>query len=452
MTSDETYEFDIEEGWTEPKQPESGTAGGHKPNGGGQSSPSPTDAAWPIPDPAMFHGLAGEVVATIIPNTEADAVALLVNYHAYFGNIIGRGPFFKVGETDHFTNLNGVLVGETSSRKGTAADRVTAIFRLIDLEWVQRKTGGMSSGEGLIHEIRDPIFVMKGGKQQLSDPGVIDKRQMIEETEFSQVLAVMQRDGNNLSRMLRDAWDCRPVLKTKVRHSPLMVTNPFISIMAHITPDELRKKLDELAYFNGFANRFLFVCVQRSKEIPDEGPLPTEVLVRLSQATQEAIVFARSVGRMERTAEAAAMWRTIYSKLSAKPPGLLGATTARAEAQVVRLSLLYALLDRATEIGAEHLTAALALWRYCADSTYHIFEPVVSKHDHTAVVLRNLMRAGAAGMTMREIHELFSRNLGADEIRSILAGLEKGGIARCETRRVMAGAGRPREIWFITSN
>jgi len=62
------------------------------------------------------------------------------------------------------------------------------------------------------------------------------------------------------------------------------------------------------------------------------------------------------------------------------------------------------------------------------------------------------MRAGAAGMTMREIHELFSRNLGADEIRSILASLEKSGIARCETRRVMAGAGRPREIWFITSN
>jgi hypothetical protein len=45
MTSDETYEFDIEEGWTEPKQPESGMAGGHKPNGGGQSSPPPTDAA-----------------------------------------------------------------------------------------------------------------------------------------------------------------------------------------------------------------------------------------------------------------------------------------------------------------------------------------------------------------------------------------------------------------------
>ena len=255
-----------------PNRKRSGTATEQKPNGGGQSLP-PAAEAWPIPDPAMFHGLAGEVVATILPNTEADAVALLVNYLAYFGNVIGRVPFFRVGETDHYTNIYGVLVGETASRKGTAADRVTAIFRPIDLDWVQRKTGGMSSGEGLIHEIRDPIFVMKGGNLQLSDPGVTDKRQMIEETEFSQVLNVMQRDGNNLSRMVRDAWDCRPVLKTKVRHSPLMVTNPFISIMAHITPGELQRKLDELAYFNGFANRFLFVCVQRSKEVPDEHPL-----------------------------------------------------------------------------------------------------------------------------------------------------------------------------------
>ena len=203
INGDENYEFDIEEGW-KPKN-EFGAATEQKPNGGGQSLP-PAAEAWPIPDPAMFHGLAGEVVATILPNTEADAVALLVNYLAYFGNVIGRVPFFRVGETDHYTNIYGVLVGETASRKGTAADRVTAIFRLIDLDWVQRKTGGMSSGEGLIHEIRDPIFVMKGGNLQLSDPGVTDKRQMIEETEFSQVLNVMQRDGNNLSRMVRDAW------------------------------------------------------------------------------------------------------------------------------------------------------------------------------------------------------------------------------------------------------
>ena len=78
INGDENYEFDIEEGWTEPKKAESGAATEQKPNGGGQSLP-PAAEAWPSPDPAMFHGLAGEVVATILPNTEADAVALLVN-------------------------------------------------------------------------------------------------------------------------------------------------------------------------------------------------------------------------------------------------------------------------------------------------------------------------------------------------------------------------------------
>ena len=37
INGDENYEFDIEEGWTEPKKAESGAATEQKPNGGGQS-------------------------------------------------------------------------------------------------------------------------------------------------------------------------------------------------------------------------------------------------------------------------------------------------------------------------------------------------------------------------------------------------------------------------------
>jgi hypothetical protein len=50
-------------------------------------------------------------------------------------------------------------------------------------------------------------------------------------------------------------------------------------------------------------------------------------------------------------------------------------------------------------------------------------------------------------MFMREIHELFSRNIGADKLRSILECFEKRGMARCE-RRAVTGTGRPRETWF----
>jgi hypothetical protein len=50
-----------------------------------------------------------------------------------------------------------------------------------------------------------------------------------------------------------------------------------------------------------------------------------------------------------------------------------GALTGRAEAQVVRLSLIYCLLDCANEIGKEHLKAALAVWDYCAASVRYIW-------------------------------------------------------------------------------
>jgi hypothetical protein len=38
---------------------------------------------------------------------------------------------------------------------------------------------------------------------------------------------------------------------------------------------------------------------------------------------------------------------------------------ARAPAQVLRLSMMYALLDMSTTIRKEHLEAALEIWRYC---------------------------------------------------------------------------------------
>jgi hypothetical protein len=47
--------------------------------------------------------------------------------------------------------------------------------------------------------------------------------------------------------------------------------------------------------------------------------------------------------------------------------------TARSEAQVIRLALIYALLDQSTEIRAEHLMAGLAVWNYAASSAAYVF-------------------------------------------------------------------------------
>ena len=87
----------------------------------------------------------------------------------------------------------------------------------------------------------------------------------------------------------------------------------------------------------------------------------------------DALAFARSAGEVRRDDEARTIWCEVYGELSEGKPGLAGALLARGEAHVMRLALLYALLDKSELIRAPHLLAALALWGYAERSVYHIF-------------------------------------------------------------------------------
>src|SRR5262249_3255281 len=202
--------------------------------------------------------------------------------------------------------------------------------------------------------------------------------------------------------------------------SPLCATGAHISIIGHITIDELSTRLTRTDAANGFANRFLYPLVRRSKELPFGGSLDDSVTVKLGERLRERIENAKSIGRVEMTTAAREQWKAIYSNLSAAQPGLLGAVVARGEAQVVRLALIYALLDGAGQIDVPHLKAALAFWEYCESSAAFIFgdllgDPVA---DEIAPALHH---AGPEGMTRTAIRDLFGRHRPADRIGAALA-------------------------------
>src|SRR5262249_20795907 len=122
------------------------------------------------------------------------------------------------------------------------------------------------------------------------------------------------------------------------------------------------------------------------------------------------------------------------------------AVTSRAEAQCVRLALIYTLLDGETNIGVPHINAALALWEYCEASAAFIFgaslgDPVADE------VLRALRHAGTDGLSRSAIRDLLGRHQSSDRIGAALALLMTTGKARGEVRQT---AGRPAEIWFAT--
>jgi hypothetical protein len=55
---------------------------------------------WPEPiAEEALYGLAGAIVRTIAPETEADPTGLLIQFLVGFGNLIGRNPFFQMGAT-----------------------------------------------------------------------------------------------------------------------------------------------------------------------------------------------------------------------------------------------------------------------------------------------------------------------------------------------------------------
>ena len=216
---------------------------------------------WPLIDAAAYHGLAGDMVRTIEPHTEADPVALLLQFLAAAGNVIGRSPHWKVEGDHHRGNLFVCLVGATAkARKGTSLGRVRDVVKVADERWsADRAKGGLSSGEGLINLVRDPIekWNAKAEEFETSDPGVADKRLLLTEPEFAAVLTVAERQGNTLTELIRRAWD-GDKLESLTKNSPLCATDAHISIIAHITEDELRARLTRTDAANGFGS--LPVC------------------------------------------------------------------------------------------------------------------------------------------------------------------------------------------------
>ncbi len=341
---------------------------------------------WPKLDPAAFHGLAGEIVHAIEPETEADPPAVLVTTLSFFGSAVGPGPHAEADGSCHPARLNAVIVGDTArSRKGTSAQHPRRIFQAADPIWSDRLfDGGLSSGEGLIAAVRD------GDDDE--DGGAPDKRLCILESEFARVLKVASRDGNTISTVLRQAWDTGN-LRVMTRKDPLKAAGAHISVMGHVTPDELTRRLTDTDIANGFANRFLFVLARRKRLLPSGGNFdPTPFVKRV----HDALTAGRRIGRMQRSPEAEDRWSEMYQGFGDGDPGLLGAITARPDAQTLRLSVTYALLDGSKTIEVPHLEAAFAVWRFSEASAAWIFgdavgDPIADK------LLEAIRAAGEVG-------------------------------------------------------
>jgi hypothetical protein len=421
-------------------------------------SAAPTDEEEPpIPEPEwpdppkdiVYHGLAGDLVRLLEPTTEADPIALLLQELVGFGNVVGRGPHTIADGHRLFTNEAVVLVGSTSrSRKGSSWRRVKPSLESIDKTWATDKIrSGLSSGEGLIHEIRDEVYGQdKKGSWVLKDPGVKDKRLLVVESEFGNVLRVMVREGSTLSRVMRESFDSDD-LHTLVKHNPTHATNPHVSMIGHITHPELERYLDQVEIFNGWGNRILWACVRRSKLLPNPVAVNEVEQARLAKALAKAVERARTVAEVKWTPAAGRVWEAGYDALTKDRPGVLGAMTSRAEAHTKRLAMIYAMLDSSSQMREDHLDAALELWRYCERSACMLFGMTIG--NKTAERILAGLCEKPDGMTQTTIsRELFQGHKSGTEIARALGLLLRFGLVEYS---LIQTAGRAAKSWTPTA-
>jgi hypothetical protein len=281
----------------------------------------------------------------------------------------------------------------------------------------------------LIYQVRDA-----NGE----DPGELDKRLLLIEPEFASTLKAMERQGNTLSPKIRDAWDhgnLSPL--TKIERTT--ATNAHISIIGHITPYELLRSLSATERANGFANRFLFALVKRAQYLPSGQGAPTAILQPYFARFERVLGSARLRGQIARDDEAEELWAEMYRSIEAEHPGLTGAILGRGAAQVLRLSLLYSLLDEreilcpAPAIRSTHVLAAIALWDYCKASVLYLFGDAVGD----AVADRLLRRF----RPMRKVILLYEVSGGRGKIKRLLVQLNRIHSSKVRT------AGRPIREW-----
>jgi hypothetical protein len=380
---------------------------------------------WPEPPgEAAYHGVLGDIVRAVADHTEADPVAVLGSLLVMAGTCMGRWRIIYQG-SPQAPNLFVVLVGDSSNgRKGTATSVGRAVMNAAYPGWERLIVAGLGSGEGLVGRFRGA--------------DVAEHRALVMESELGRLLTAMTREGSTLSPILRDAWDGVPMGRFLAREQAL-VTWHHVGLLAHVTPVELRQKLTNADAANGFGNRFLWLAVRRRRLIPFPTS-PERLIAPFVEPLHDAIEAAQTPGELHWSAAAAEQWEWLYATLAMKPRhGLWGALLARAEAQIARLALLYALLDGAPAVDLAHLEAAEAVWGFGERSVVSVFGR--STGDRDADVLREYLADGPVEW------EAAKKAIGVRRAADLTSAVETlRGLGLAEVVTVSRGTGRPRRL------
>lgn len=390
------------------------------------------EAIDPLAPPQMrpegFPPLLKQICDLATENSEAHPVAVAANVIGFFSAMVGRAPFQRIGDAVAHCRPFIVICGKSGkARKGTSENLPRLIFKSVDAivgkrlsadDRLRIHAGGLSTGEGIAWAIRDGKEADENGKG--GDPGVPDKRLLVIESEFANVLNHCRREGNTLSATVRNLWDGRD-LEPLTKSAPTRASAPHVVLLAHITGHELRERATEGDAANGLLNRMMVLFVYR----PHLRPLPTRtdtthvegIAQRIADAIHAATrgeLHGNCTHEVVMTPEACELWVKGYERLSQDREGKVGALLARSEIYARQLAMIFCLMDGRDEIEPCDLMAAMAWVDYWRESVEFVFRSGDGDDDGLDPFAREVLQAIASrpGITSTDLQKVWHNNRG----------------------------------------
>jgi hypothetical protein len=402
-----------------------------------------TDAV-PFPSPMAseaFYGSIGKAVRIMEEHCEACPEALLLQLLVMHGNALGRTLYCNAGGK-LFANEYTVITGDTGKgRKGTALAMVKSFYELVDRQWCSdRIYDGIQSGEAIIHCVRDERLglnpkckynLSQEHEKVLLDEGVSDKRLLVCEEELATLLKNAARRGSTITETLRTAWQSPSILRNTNKNSPNSATGAHVSLIAHVTREELLKVLQAVDFNNGLANRILWCASKRNKLLPNPEYLDWEHDPDLIDLFVESLRQCAHPTRVKKDDSAKVVWEKYYKEAGEKirPLNLEGILT-RDTSHVLKIALIYASFSFPAIITLEHLNAALAVVDYCERSARWIFGDATG--NWIANKILRVLQFERRPLSKTDISNQLRRNVSAVEIDEALGVLIKSGLINPE--------------------
>ncbi len=372
------------------------------------------------------YGLAGRLALEVSPINGISKEAVLFQFLICLSTLCAQKFYYSIGGKKIHAADYLVLVGTTgSSKKGTSFSDVKWFFDQYYPEFTSSKLKtGVNSGEGLINCIRNKVvgtdIDKRTGKEieAIKDEGALSKIVLFLETEFSRLLKAGKRDGSTVTEIYRNAWDGVP-LEINTSQRSIRSTDYCVSLIAHITPKELKSLVSDIDSSNGYLNRFMFCFITGG--VPK--PFP-ESFDRIEFTfTKELVALFNFINAIE-SAEivladnAKELYLEIYNEFYYRPEDKITELLSRNTQHLLKMAMLYAIIDQSQEIKIGHLKASKALIDYSSASIQELFgKDSITKKE--AKVLRFLSSQNGTAPRGKIQSDCFRNNSSKEELDSI---------------------------------